>query len=96
MKPYKWFLHQDLMIYRISFGHRQLLGRPWPIELEQNPMGDILQDWQLYGDVPPHWDEGMKPYKWFLHQDLKEDGMSFGHRQLSGGPCPPPHWGGIL
>ena len=54
MKPYKWFLQQDLEIYRISFGHRQLLVRPWPIVRQQNPMGDILQDWQLYGDVPPH------------------------------------------
>ena len=61
MKPCKRFLHQDLKIYRISFGHRRLLGRPWPIEMEQNPMGDILQDWQLYGDVPPHWEHrGMR------------------------------------
>ena len=63
-------------------------------------MGDILQDWQLYGDVPPGWEKHriqvMKPHKWFLHQDLKEDGVFFGHRQVLGRPWPPPHWGDIL
>ena len=100
MKPCKRFLHQDLKIYRISFGHRRLLGRPWPTELEQNPKGDILQDWQLYGDVPPGWEkhriQALKPHKWFLHQDLEIYRISFGHRRLLGRPCPSPHWGDIL
>ena len=64
-------------------------------------MGDILQDWQLYGDVPAGWEkhriQALKPYKWFLPQDLKIYRISFGLRQLLGRPCPPPpHWGDIL